>query len=58
MRNKLKKINPCDESHSEESLVWRIMCALFPDCWCCAGVRGVVYGAFLVLVVFGLLEFL
>jgi hypothetical protein len=44
MKKLLKKINPCDESHTEDSKVWLIMNHLFPECWCCAGIRGVVYG--------------
>lgn len=47
----LRKTNPCDESHSEDSVVWRTMSKLFPDCWCCAGVRGVGYGISLMLII-------
>ncbi len=40
-------VNPCNAP--EESLRWRIACTLFPDCFCCAGMRGVVYGIVLTL---------
>ncbi|MFZ8064842.1 hypothetical protein [Escherichia coli] len=46
LRGKLEawihKINPCNAS--ETSLRWRIASTLFPDCWCCAGLRGFIYG--------------
>lgn len=56
IRRLLKKINPCDESYSEDSFMWKLLCFLFPDCWCCAGVRGVVYGVFISVIFFTLLE--
>lgn len=46
----IKKVNPCEVS--DESLTWRILCFIFPDCWCCAGIRGVVIGAALASAVF------
>lgn len=45
----LKPTNPCHSS--EESLAWRIMCVLFPECWCCSGIRGIIYGVVLTLIV-------
>lgn len=50
----VKKVNPCHSS--EESLAWRIMCYLFPDCWCCSGIRGFIYGVVFMLVTYGLME--
>lgn len=38
----MHKINPCDAP--EDSYRWRIACLLFPECWCCAGLRGMIYG--------------
>ncbi|WP_218078319.1 hypothetical protein [Escherichia coli] len=42
LENLMHKINPCNAS--ETSLRWRIASTLFPDCWCCAGLRGFIYG--------------
>lgn len=28
----------------EDSRAWRVACYLFPGCWCCAGIRGFIYG--------------
>lgn len=46
LRSKLEafihQINPCNAP--ETSLRWRIASTLFPDCWCCAGLRGFIYG--------------
>lgn len=47
----VKKYNPCHSD--EESLAWRIMCYLFPDCWCCSGIRGFIYGVLFMLIVWG-----
>lgn len=38
-------INPCEAP--DDSLRWRTACTLFPDCFCCAGMRGVIYGILL-----------
>ena len=35
-------INPCNAA--EDSIRWRVACLLFPECWCCAGLRGIIYG--------------
>lgn len=35
-------VNPCNAP--EDSLRWRVACLLFPECWCCAGLRGMIYG--------------
>lgn len=43
-------LNPCNAP--EESLRWRIACLLFPECWCCAGVRGIIYGVILTSLAF------
>ena len=40
----LEKYNPCGEGVSEDSIQWRILSTIFPDCWCCAGIRGICYG--------------
>lgn len=42
----MAKVNPC-EAFSEDSLGWRIVCTLFPACFCCAGMRGIIYGIML-----------
>lgn len=47
----VRRYNPCHSS--EESLAWRIMCFLFPDCWCCSGIRGFIYGVLFMAVVIG-----
>lgn len=36
------RVNPCEQP--EDSFTWRLVCTLFPECWCCAGLRGTVYG--------------
>lgn len=41
----MHRANPCNAP--EESLRWRIACLLFPECWCCAGLRGFSYGVIL-----------
>lgn len=46
------KYNPCHSS--EDSIAWRIMCFLFPDCWCCSGIRGFIYGVVFMLIVWGI----
>lgn len=47
----IKKINPCEAA--EDSFIWRLMSTLFPDCFCCAGLRGIFIGAGLSLLVYG-----
>lgn len=42
LENLMHKINPCNAP--ETSLRWRIASTLFPECWCCAGLRGFIYG--------------
>lgn len=52
----VKRHNPCHSS--EDSLAWRLMCFLFPDCWCCSGIRGFIYGVifmFVMIFIWGLL---
>lgn len=43
----IHKINPCEAA--EDSFCWRVLSTLFPDCWCCAGLRGIVYGVVLTI---------
>lgn len=38
----LHKNNPCDAP--KDSWRWGLMCTLFPPCFCCAGMRGFLYG--------------
>lgn len=40
----IRLINPCSAYYGDDSWPWRIMSTLFPECWCCAGVRGFLYG--------------
>lgn len=43
-------INPCEgEDKDDNSIIWRIISTIFPECWCCAGLRGIVYGIVLTL---------
>jgi hypothetical protein len=46
LQAKLERIlhaaNPCNAP--ESSLRWAIASTLFPECWCCAGLRGFLYG--------------
>lgn len=47
----VRRHNPC---HSDEnSFAWRVMCYLFPDCWCCSGIRGFIYGIVFMLFLWG-----
>jgi hypothetical protein len=46
------RYNPC---HSDEnSWAWKVMCYLFPDCWCCSGIRGFIYGVIFMVIVWGI----
>lgn len=53
-----EKLEPLNFCHaSEDSLTWRVLCFLFPECWCCSGIRGTVYGIILAVVVMLLMGF-
>lgn len=41
----MHKANPCNAP--EDSIRWGIVSTLFPDCFCCAGLRGFCYGVIL-----------
>lgn len=43
--NFIHKINPCEQS--DTSITWRIMSTIFPECWCCAGIRDLFMVSFL-----------
>ena len=49
----IHKINPCEQS--DTSITWRIMSTIFPECWCCAGIRGFVYGVIFTTFIFYIL---
>lgn len=46
----VKKYNVCHAK--EESRAWRIACYLFPECWCCSGIRGFIYGTVTTIIVY------
>lgn len=45
----VRLVNPCSAYYGDDSLAWKIMSTLFPECWCCAGVRGFLYGVIVTL---------